>query len=75
MYYFILEQPKNRWQSAFQNKVIANLEDLQIVGEVAKANPIQKPEELCDLGLKKGYHTIVIVGSDNTISTLGAQIA
>jgi len=75
MYYFILEQSKNRWQSAFQNKVISFLEDLQIIGEVAKANPIQKPDELCQMGLKKGYNTIVVIGTDTTISGLGAQIA
>jgi len=75
MYYFVLEQPKNRWQAAFQNKIVAFLEDLQIVGEVAKANPIQKPEELCQLGLKKGYHTIVAIGSDTMISTLAAIVA
>lgn len=75
MYYFILEQAKNRWQSAFQNKVISSLEDLQVVGEVAKANPIQKPEELCQMGLKKGYSTIVIIGADTVINTLGALIA
>lgn len=75
MYYFILEQPKSRWHSTFQNKVISHLEDLSIVGEVVKANPIQKPEELCQMGLKKGYNTIVIVGTDTVISTLGAIVA
>ncbi len=75
MYYFILEQSKNRWQSTFQNKVISFLEDLQVIGEVAKANPIQKPEELCQMGLKKGYNTIVVIGTDTMISGLGAQIA
>jgi len=75
MYYFVLEQAKNRWQAGFQNRIAAFLDDLQIVGEIAKANPIQKVEELCQLGLKKGYHTIVIIGTDTTISTLAALIA
>lgn len=75
MYYFILEQSKSRWQSTFQDKVISFLEDLRVIGEVAKANPIQKPEELCQMGLKKGYNTIVVIGTDTVISGLGAQIA
>lgn len=75
MYYFILEQPKNRGQSNLQNKIVATLEDLQIIGELSKANPIQKPEELCEMGLKKGYNTIVVVGSDTVINNLAAIIA
>jgi diacylglycerol kinase family enzyme len=75
MYYFVLEQPKNRWQSSFQNKIVATLEDLQIIGEIAKANPIQKPDDLCKMGLKKGYTTIVVIGSDTMINNLSAIIA
>lgn len=75
MYYFVLEQPKNRWQASFQNKIVAALEDLQIIGEIAKANPIQKPEDLCLMGLKKGYTTIVVIGSDTMINNLSAIIA
>lgn len=75
MYYFILEQAKNRWQANFQNKIVSFLEDMQIIGEVVKANPIQKPEELASLGLKKSYHTIVVVASDIVISSLAPIIA
>ncbi|MBA7490353.1 lipid kinase YegS [subsurface metagenome] len=75
MYYFIFEQARNKWQAAFQNKIISNLEELQIIGEVARANPIQKPPELFQMGIKKGYNTIVAAGSDTIINSLGALTA
>lgn len=75
MYYYIFEQPKNKWVAALQNRIAGHLEELAVLGEVAKANPIQKPEELCQTGLSKGYTTIVAVGSDTMVNNLASIVA
>ena len=56
-------------------KITANLENQRILGEVAKANPVQRPEELCQIGLNRGYTTIVVIGADTTINNLAPLIA
>jgi diacylglycerol kinase family enzyme len=56
-------------------KITAKLESLRILGEVAKANPVQRPEELCQIGLNRGYTTIVVIGADTTINNLAPLIA
>lgn len=75
MYYYVFEQPQNRKIEKIQEKIRINLEDLGIIGEVTKANPVQKPEELAKTGLARGYHTIVAVGSDNVINNIAGLVA
>ncbi len=75
MYYYILEQQKNKNSESLVNKIIASIEDLQIMGEAVKANPIQKPDELAEIGLSKGYNTVVAVGSDSIINEIAPIVA
>ena len=75
MYYYILEQPKNKTIESLQNKIISIIEDLQIMGEAVKANPVQKPADLCEIGLSKGYNTIIAIGSDSLINNIAPLVA
>lgn len=75
MYYYILEQAKNKTIESLQNKIITAIEDFQIMGEAVKANPVQKPEDLCEIGLSKGYNTVVGIGSDSLINNIAPLIA
>jgi diacylglycerol kinase family enzyme len=75
MYYYIFEQPENKKIEKLQEKIRINLDDLRIIGEVTKANPVQKPEELVASGITKGYNTIVIVGSDSLINRMTTYVA
>lgn len=75
MYYYVFEQPENKKIEKLQEKIRINLEELRIIGEVTKANPVQKPEELVASGITKGYNTIVIVGSDALINRMATHVA
>lgn len=75
MYYYVFEQPENKKVEKLQEKIRINLEELRIIGEVTKANPVQKPEELIASGITKGYNTIVIVGSDSLINRMTSYLA
>jgi diacylglycerol kinase family enzyme len=75
MYYYVFEQPENKKQEKTQEKIRINLEELRIIGEVTKSNPVQRPEELVASGITKGYNTIVIVGSDSLINRMTTYIA
>jgi len=75
MYYYVFEQPANKKIEKLQERIRINLEELRIIGEVTKSNPVQKPEELVASGITKGYNTIVIVGSDNLINRMTTYIA
>jgi hypothetical protein len=75
MYYYILEQQKNKAQESLVNKIIATIEDLQIMGEAVKSNPVQKPDELAEIGLSKGYNTVVAIGSDSIINEIAPIVA
>jgi len=74
MYYYVFEQPENKKIEKLQEKIRINLEELRIIGEVTKANPVQKPEELVASGITKGYNTIVLVGSDALISRMATYV-
>jgi len=75
MYYYVFEQPKNKREAGLQNRIIAELEAENILGEAVIANPIQKPKELVEIGLEKGFRTIVLAGSDSFVNNLAPIIA
>lgn len=75
MYYYVFEQPENKKVEKLQEKIRINLEELRIIGEITKANPVQKPEELISSGITKGYNTIVVVGSDDLINRMTTYVA
>lgn len=75
MYYFVFEQPANNQISRLHDHIRSILEDLKIVKEAVKANPVQSPEELTQEGLDKKYTTVVAVGGDNTINKVSSIVA
>ena len=75
MYYYILEQPQSKNLESLQNKIITQIEDKQIMGEAVKSNPVQKPEELAEIGLSKGYNTIVGIGTDSLINKIAPLVS
>lgn len=75
MYYFVFEQPSNNQISRLHDHIRSILEDLKIIKEAVKANPVQSPEELTQEGLDKKFTTIVAVGSDNTINKVASVVA
>ncbi len=75
MYYFVFEQPSNNQISRLHDHIRSKLEDLKIIKESVKANPVQSPEELTQEGLSKKFTTVVAVGSDNTINKVASVVA
>ncbi|MFC1656762.1 diacylglycerol kinase family protein [Patescibacteria group bacterium] len=75
MYYFVFEQPHNNQISRLHDHIRSTLEDLKIIKEAVKANPVQSPEELTQEGLDKKFTTIVAVGGDNTINKVASIVA
>lgn len=74
MYYYILEPPKNVKLRRFQQKIKDILGDLGIAGETVLPSPARTVEELCEIGISKGYSTIVAVGSEKHINKVVSAI-
>jgi hypothetical protein len=79
MYYYILESPQNRAIRQSYQKLRDILTHLGIAGEIVAASPARTPLELADMGVNKGYSTIVAVGGDQHINqvataTLGRAV-
>lgn len=74
MYYYILESPGNRAIRQTYQKLRDVLTNLSIVGEIVSANPARTPAELAEMGMQKGYSTIVAVGGDSHINEVATTI-
>ena len=64
MYYYIFEPIKNRYDRAFQERLKRTINTLGIAGETVVPTPARTIDELVEIGLTKGYSTIVGAGSD-----------
>lgn len=74
MYYYILESPPTRAIRQTHQRLRDILTNLGIAGEMVAASPARTPEELCEMGLEKGYSTIVAVGGDHFINQVARAI-
>jgi len=74
MYYYIIEALPKYNLTRLQNKIRAELDGLGISGEMALASPARGAEELAQIGLEKGYSTIVAIGDDFLINRLAALL-
>ena len=79
MYYYVLESPSSRAIRQTYQKLRDILTNLGIAGEMVTASPARTPTELTQMGISKGYSTIVAVGGDDhidevAIATLGQAV-
>jgi hypothetical protein len=74
MYYYILESPNNRAVRQTYQRLRDTLTNLGIAGEMVAASPARSPEELTEMGLEKGYSTIVAVGGDYHINLVATTV-
>jgi diacylglycerol kinase family enzyme len=74
MYYYILESPANRAVRTQYQRLRDLLTNLGIGGEMVVASPARTPAELTEIGLEKGYSTIVAVGADGHIDTIATTL-
>ncbi len=74
MYYYILESPNNRAVRQTYQRLRDILTNLGIAGEMVAASPARLPEELTEMGLEKGYSTIVAVGGDFHINQVATTV-
>lgn len=70
MYYYILESPSSRAVRQTYQKLRDLLTNLGIAGEIVTASPARTPTELAQMGISKGFSTIVAVGGDDHIDEL-----
>lgn len=75
MYYYIFDSPKTRQQKNQQERIKNILGFLGITGEIARVSPARTVEELANMGLEKGYSTIVAVGGDELVNQVGSMLA
>lgn len=73
MYYYIME-PASKKIANWQDKVKDVLGDLGIAGETVLPSPARNVEELANLGIVKGYSTIVAVGSENLVNKVVSAV-
>jgi len=79
MYYYVLESPASRSVRQSYQRLRDILTNLGIAGEMVTASPARTPTELSQMGISKGYSTIVAVGSDDhidevAVSSLGRAV-
>lgn len=67
MYYYLLEQSPRLALPRFRDQLIDMLTDQGIAGEMVTQSSLKTIDELLDIGVRKGYTTIVAVGSDGHI--------
>jgi diacylglycerol kinase family enzyme len=68
MYYYVLEQQPARAMQRFREQLTDLATDQGIAGEMVTQSSLKGVEDLIELGVKKGYTTIVAVGSDRHIT-------
>lgn len=71
MYYFIFEPANNRKLEKVEEEIKIRASELGIDGEFVTLSLAEKPESLAKIGLQKDYHTVVAVGSDALINSVG----
>lgn len=74
MYYYILESPQNRGIRQSYQRLRDILTNLSIAGEIVAASPARTPAELAQMGISKGYSTIVAVGGDHHVNEVATAI-
>ncbi len=67
MYYYLLEQSPRLTTTRFRDQLIDQLTDIGIAGEMVTQSSLKTIDDLLDIGIRKGYTTIVAVGSDSHI--------
>jgi len=74
MYYYILEAPSARSVRQNYQKLRDILTQLGIAGEVVSASPARTSTELAEMGIGKGYSTIVAVGGDHHVNEVATAV-
>lgn len=74
MYYYILETPPTRAVRQTYQKIRDLLTQLSIAGEMVASSPARTPTELAEMGMAKGYSTIVAVGGDYHINEVATAV-
>lgn len=67
MYYYLLEQRPSERLKRTNDRLSDQLTDTGIAGEMVSQSALKTIPDLLDIGLEKGYSTIVAVGSDRHI--------
>lgn len=68
MYCYVFESPNSPRLRRLDDEIITKLRGYGISGEVVFANPARPAREITKVALKKGYSTIIAVGSDRVIN-------
>jgi diacylglycerol kinase family enzyme len=74
MYYYIFEPAKNNSEINKQEDIKAVLQKNQVAGEFVTLSLAEDPQDLAKIGLRRGYTTIVAVGSDSLINQIAASL-
>ncbi len=74
MYYYIFEPAKNKREVNQQEDVKTLLQKDQVAGEFVTLSLAEKPQDLAKIGLRRGYTTIVAVGSDSLINQVASGL-
>ena len=67
MYYYLVEPQRIHDGEVFLERLANLTTDLGIAGEMVVPSPAKPIAQLIDIGLTKGYTTLVCVGSDHFI--------
>lgn len=68
MYYYIFQPARERKIKYLYEKIRLKIGLSGISGEIVQSTPLRTVEELTELGMTKGYSTIVAVGADSFIN-------
>lgn len=74
MYYYIMEQPNSLSERKRQQKIKDILSNLGIAGEIVTPSPARSVDELTEIGISKGYSTIVAIGDERHTSKILSNI-
>ncbi len=74
MYFYIVEALRNKTVANNLSRFKDELTKQGIAGEVVTTNPLRQTTELLELGVRKGYTTIVGVGDDTHINELAGLL-
>ncbi len=74
MYYYVLEAPSSRATRQLYQKLRDLLTQLSIAGEMVAASPARSAYELSEMGMEKGYSTIVAVGGDHHVNEIATAV-
>lgn len=74
MYYYIFEPAKNNQEINKHEDIKAVLQKNQVAGEFVTLSLAEDPQDLAKIGLRRGYTTIVAVGSDSLVNQIATSI-